>query len=336
MILEKYFPNKPMMLATNFVSIVQKPLEIQGFVQVHGILTKRPGYEFFETTSYEEIYADIVQNLENPGVEHVVLDIDSPGGEVSGLFDLCDFIRQAKREKSIVALANDDCLSAAYAIAASCSKVLVSRTSAVGSIGVIATHLDVSEADKKDGLRYTTIFKGARKNDLNPHEPLKNEALAALDDECERLYEMFVELVAKGRKLSVEAVKATEAGIFYGENAVKAGLADEVTTFFERKEIMEIDEEIIEKPAVLAEGQDQEADTFRSEISEIAKLCKLAKMPEKLAEFVESGVSVEEAREALMKALAGKTEDILSAVSMSQKPPESPVVAAAKARATQI
>ena len=57
-------------------------------------------------------------------------------------------------------------------------------------------------------------------------------------------------------------------------------------------------------------------------------------MPEKLAEFIEAGTSVDEAREALMKAMACKTEDILSAVSMSQKPPESPVVAAAKARIT--
>jgi ClpP class serine protease len=132
-------------------------------IPVHGILTKRPGYEFFETTSYEEIYEDISKNLENLGISEIVLDIDSPGGEVSGLFDLCEFIQQAKSEKPIVAYANDDCLSAAYAIAASCSKVLVNRTSAVGSIGVIATHLDVSEADKKDGLKYTTIFKGGEK-----------------------------------------------------------------------------------------------------------------------------------------------------------------------------
>ena len=330
MILEKYFPNKPMMLATNFASAAPKPLEIRGFVQIHGILTKRPGYEFFETTSYEEIYTDISKNLENPGVEQIILDIDSPGGEVSGLFDLCEFISLAKREKLIIALANDDCLSAAYAIAASCSKVLVSRTSAVGSIGVIATHLDVSEADKKDGFAYTTIFKGARKNDLNPHKPLENEALAALDEECERLYEMFVELVAKGRNISTTAVRATEAGIFYGENAVKAGLADEVTTTFRMEKIMEVDGENAGNPAILG----GEPDPYKSEITEIAKLCKLAKMPEKLAEFIEAGTSVDEAREALMKAMACKTEDILSAVSMSQKPPESPVVAAAKARIT--
>jgi signal peptide peptidase SppA len=246
-----------------------------------------------------------------------MLDIDSPGGEVSGLFDLCDFISQAKSEKPITAYANDNCLSAAYAIAASCSKVLVNRTSAVGSIGVIATHLDVSEADKKYGLKYTTIFRGARKNDLNPHEPLADEEFADLNDELDRLYEMFVELVAKGRRLSIDAVKATEAGIFYGENTVKAGLADVITTTFRKEKTME-------------------TDTFKADLSEISRLCRLAKMPEKLAEFVESGISIDEARDSLMRALASKTEDIRSTISANVMPEESPVVAAAKARAAQV
>jgi signal peptide peptidase SppA len=302
-------------------------------IPVHGILTKRPSYGFFESTSYEEIFENISEAVENPDVSEIVLDIDSPGGEVSGLFDLCDFIAEACKTKQITACANDDCLSAAYAIAASCSKVLVNRTSAVGSIGVIATHLDVSEADKQDGLRYTTLYKGARKNDLNPHEPLANEAFAGLDDELGRLYEMFTELVAKGRKMSAEAVKATEAGIFYGENAVKAGLADEITTQFKKEKIMEIEEKPMKIEEAIRAEPEAFSDDFKADLAEIAKLCKLAKMPEKLAEFVESGASVEEARDALMKALAGKTEDIRSTISMAQTPAESPVVAAAKARA---
>jgi signal peptide peptidase SppA len=183
-------------------------------IPIHGILTKRQSCEFFESTSYEEIFENIAATLENPAVSEIVLDIDSPGGAVAGLFDLCDFIAEACKIKQITAYANDACLSAAYAVAASCSKVLVNRTSAVGSIGVIATHLDISEADKKDGFRYTTIFRGARKNDLNPHEPLANEAFAGLSRELDRLYEMFVELVARGRNMSVDVVKATEAGIF--------------------------------------------------------------------------------------------------------------------------
>jgi signal peptide peptidase SppA len=300
-------------------------------IPVHGILIKRPCRGFFEATSYEEIYENIAAAVENSGTSEIMLDIDSPGGEVSGLFDLCDFIAEACKTKQITAYANDMCLSAAYAIAASCSKVLVNRTSAVGSIGVIATHLDVSEADKKDGLKYTTIFKGARKNDLNPHEPLADEAFTGLNTELDRLYEIFVELVARGRKLSVDAIRSTEAGIFYGENAVKAGLADAITTSFKKE-----DSPPLEKIMETEEKMTKEPDAFRADLAEIAKLCKLAKMPEKLAEFVESGVSIDEARDSLMKALASKTEEIRSTISANVMPVESPVVAAAKARANTI
>ncbi len=81
-----------------------------------------------------------------------MLDIDSPGGEVSGLFDLVDFIFNSRNKKPIFSVANDYACSAAYAIASATEKIFVTRTSCVGSIGVIATHLDVSEADKKDGM----------------------------------------------------------------------------------------------------------------------------------------------------------------------------------------
>jgi signal peptide peptidase SppA len=339
MIIAKYFPNKPMLIEPSAVIITCKKqvklIDFQGIatIPVHGILTKTSTYfeDFFETTSYEEIYQNIAAAVDNPRVSKIILDIDSPGGEVSGLFDLCDFIAEACKIKPIIAHANDSCLSAAYAIAANCSQILVNRTSAVGSIGVIATHLDVSGADKKDGLKYTTIFKGARKNDLNPHEPMNTGALESLNKELDRLYEMFVALVAKGRNITVEAVKATEAGIFYGEDAIKTNLADQITTQFKREKIMEDEEKITEEQISLA-ANSESLESYRSEIAEIARLCKLARMPGKLAEFIEAGASVDDVREALMKALANKTEDIRSAISVHEKPAESPVVAAATAR----
>jgi signal peptide peptidase SppA len=334
-ILTKFFANKPMMIEANFTPIMPKFYETPGVIPIHGILTRWANFfgNFIGTVSYDEIYEAINSALENPKIEQIVLDIDSPGGEVSGLFDLCDFIASARKTKQITAHANDNCLSAAYAIASNCSKVLVNRTSAIGSIGVIATHLNVSEADKKEGLKYTTIFKGARKNDLNPHGPIENEAFVGLDEECTRLYEMFVELVSKSRDISADAVKATEAGIFYGPDAVKIGLADEIVSSFKMENFMKTEEEFTENPNVELTNC---SSNYKAEIAEIAKLCKLAKMPEKLAEFVESGVSVDEARDALMKALAGRSDIIRSTISTNENPADSPVVAVAKARAAQI
>ena len=68
-------------------------------IPIYGVLTKRPYDDFEESISYEEIYDKICQGLENPNVEEIILDIDSPGGETGGLFDLCDFIYEVRSRK---------------------------------------------------------------------------------------------------------------------------------------------------------------------------------------------------------------------------------------------
>jgi hypothetical protein len=118
-----------------------------------------------------------------------------------------------------------------YAIASSADQVYVTRTGGVGSVGVIALHVDQSRYDAKMGRVYTAIFAGARKNDFNPHEPLSEAATSGLRMEIDRLYEIFVQTVARNRDLKAALVRNTEAGIFYGGNALVAGLADRVGTF---------------------------------------------------------------------------------------------------------
>ena len=318
-------------------------------IPIYGVLTKRPYDDFEESTSYEEIYDKICQCLENPNVEEIILDIDSPGGETGGLFDLCDFIYESRAKKPIIAYANDSCFSAGYAIASSCSKVLVTRTSGVGSIGVIATHVSQTEFNKKEGFNFTTLFKGARKNDLNPNEEITPKAAENLDIELDRLYKMFVDLVARNRNLPVSKIIETEAGIFYGEDAIAIGLADELTTCFKlnnlRMDIFRMEKNMdIEiktetenenKIETLEEKIIEKTDDYKAEISEITRLCKLAKMPEKLAEFVENGTTLADARDLLMKSLANKNDDIRSTITAGTKMSsklESPVIAAARAR----
>lgn len=201
-------------------------------ISVHGALSKRPGLfdAFFGLTSYEVLENSITQALNDSDVSGIMLDVDSPGGEVSGLFDLADFIYSAREIKPIWAFSNDDAYSAAYAIASSAEKVFVTRTGGVGSIGVIATHVDQSSFDEKLGVKYTTIYAGNRKNDFNPHAELTTEASKLLQKEIDRLYEMFVSLVSRNRDISEREVRNTEAGLFFGESSLSAGLADQVLT----------------------------------------------------------------------------------------------------------
>jgi signal peptide peptidase SppA len=262
-------------------------------IPIHGILTKSPGAfdDFLGMTSYERIQAQIEEALADREIETILLDIDSPGGEVSGLFDLADFIYNARAQKKIIAIANDDAYSAAYGIASSAEKVFVTRTSGIGSIGVIASHVDQSGFDEKQGIKYRTIFAGSRKNDLNPHEPITSESLESLQEEVTRLYGMFVQLIARNRNLSTQAIKSTEAGLYFGQNAIEIGLADEVTTFSELKEkILFINKKEVFN---MTNSKEQNSEDLidkdkrigckkcRNEILELTHLCNLSRMPEK-------------------------------------------------------
>ncbi len=302
-------------------------------IPIHGILTKKPGAfdEMLGMTSYEQIEEQITQALADSSIEKIILEIDSPGGEVNGIFDLADFIYSARGKKRIIAIANDDAYSAAYAIASSAEKVLVSRTSGVGSIGVIASHIDQSGFDEKCGIKYTTVFAGSRKNDLNPHEPITSESLESLQKEVDRLYEMFVQLIARNRGLSIEKIRSTEAGLYFGEKAVEIGLADGMTILSSINKNRSIT--MNEQTTNNVKEETDNLTKYRSEVLELIRLCNLSKMPERIGEFIEQSVSVEQAREVLMELLAerAKKTEILSAI--PQNSGEELMMQVAKSRA---
>lgn len=197
-------------------------------IPIHGSLVRRGlGVDAASgLTSYADLGRQLDQALADPAVQGIVLDVDSPGGEAGGVFELGERVRVAGAIKPVWAVASDSAFSAAYAIACGASRLIVSRTGGVGSVGVIALHVDQSLRDAQDGYRFTPIFAGDRKNDFSPHAPLSDAATGRLQAEVDRLYGLFVAHVAGMRGLSEDAVRATEAGLFFGPEAVSAGLAD--------------------------------------------------------------------------------------------------------------
>ena len=181
------------------------------------------------TTGYDGIAAKIAQCEADPDVLGVMLDIDSPGGEVAGCFALCDVIASAK--KPIWGHANEHACSAAYALLSQCSAAYASQTAQVGSIGVVIAHTDMSAAAQAAGIVITLIHAGAKKVDGNPYESLPESVRAEMQESCESTRSLFAGYVAKGRKLDVSGVLATEAAIFTGEAAFSAGLIDGVASF---------------------------------------------------------------------------------------------------------
>lgn len=294
-------------------------------IPILGTLVRRTfGLDAFSgLTSYGLIASQIDEAVADPAVRAILLDIDSPGGEAGGVFDLADRIYAARSLKPIWAVANEDAFSAAYALAASAECIFLPRTAGVGSIGVIAVHLDQSQAEAHEGLSYTAIFAGERKNDMTPHEPLSDPARVVLQEEVNRVYDLFVNSVARMRGLDVEAVKATEAGLFMGENAIAVGLADYSGTFEDALTAVRLSLMVPETksdPAPLPENPEQPGQIFPPQpvedmrlqahqqvmayAAEITQLCQLAGLPDKAADMIARHVPVAQARKALLEAKA--------------------------------
>ena len=200
-------------------------------VPVQGTLLKKESFlsSWSGASSYEQIQRQVARAVDDASVRAILLDVDSPGGETSGCFELADYIYSIRGVKPVYAAANDIALSAAYAIASSASRVFVTRTGAVGSIGVYALHVDQSAFDKDLGAKYTFIFAGEKKVDGNPHEPLSESAKGDIQAEVDREYGIFVETVARNRKASAKTIAGTQAGLFWADNAIPL-LADQVGT----------------------------------------------------------------------------------------------------------
>jgi len=182
--------------------------------------------------SYTNIQNQLVEAMKNPDIKGILLDVDSPGGQASGCFELADIVLDARERKPIWSIANAMACSAAYALASSATRFHVTPSAEVGSIGVVLMHADYSAAVKEAGVVVTYIYAGKHKVDGNPYEPLPASVKADLQEEVDYSYERFVSLVAARRPGMAERdIRKTEARSFNAEKAVDLGLADEMASF---------------------------------------------------------------------------------------------------------
>lgn len=204
-------------------------------LNISGVLVNRfePGLCDPGPLSYSELRAAFDTAMADPSLEAIVMRIESPGGMASGLMDLVDHVVAQRGTKPIYASVDDYAYSAAYALASAADEVWVTRSSGAGSIGVIAYHVDQSGWNAKKGLKVTAIYSGAHKNDFSPHEQLSESTLQWLQEHIDKGRQDFAATVARNRGMEIEAVLATEAGVYFGADAIAAGLADRMGTFYD-------------------------------------------------------------------------------------------------------
>jgi signal peptide peptidase SppA len=350
------------------------PIAITGgiaVVPVMGTLVSRSGYVAAESGlhSYGEVGRTIEEAMQDQAVRGVLLDIDSAGGEVGGLFDLVDRIRalKAASSKPLWAVANESALSAAYAIASTADRIYVTRTGEVGSIGIVAVHVDESGADAQEGLAWTYIFAGERKVDGNPHEALSARARATIQADVDRLHEQFCTLVAVNRGLIPDTVRATEAAIYRGELAISSGLADRTGTLEQaaaemmselesgpgapvsrtslRKTMMTTNEATHEplvaggsEPHVPRPEVQELANSLRAEYAEIAAVAaQAARLGVEIdaADAMRRGICPDALRRSVLETLAQRAEvnAVVSTAPVASSNGESPIVRRARERA---
>jgi signal peptide peptidase SppA len=203
-------------------------------IPVHGTISKRMNLfsRVSGGVSTEQLKDEIEEALSDDGIKSILLDIESPGGSVDGIFELSDFIYESRGKKPITAFANGLMASAAYLIGSATDKIIGTQAAQVGSIGVITKHFDYSERNKQEGVTETIITAGKYKAIGSDNKPLSVEDKKYIQDRLDYFYTLFVDSVARNRDVSAETVLSDMADgrIFIGKQAQWAGLIDEIGT----------------------------------------------------------------------------------------------------------
>lgn len=203
-------------------------------VPVYGVITQKAGLfsEFLGETSIESMASMFDSIVADDSIGTVVLDVDSPGGSVYGVQEFADKVYAARAKKRIIAAANPFAASAALWIASQADEIYVTPSGEIGSIGVLAIHQEASGFEKSVGIKTTIIKAGKYKAEANPHEPLGDDARAAIQERVDDYYQAFIKAVARGRNVPISKVESDFGqGRMLGANqAVRTGLADGVMT----------------------------------------------------------------------------------------------------------
>lgn len=207
-----------------------------GVVSIRGPLTNRdsPWNALFGITSYNDIRRAMIAAASDSSIRAVLLDIESGGGAVSGVADTADLISKVDREvKPVYAYSGDRMASAAMWLGASARKIFNGQLATLGSVGILATHMDHSKQLKAEGITPTIIRAGKYKALANPLEPLSDDGKDQIQAEVDTAYSVFIGHVAKSRGMTAEDAdrRIGQGRLFYGQAAVDAGLSDGVSTF---------------------------------------------------------------------------------------------------------
>lgn len=205
-------------------------------IPIQGIIAKKMNLftQISGGVSTQLVGRNIQTALNDPEISGILLDIDSPGGTVDGTQELANIVFEGRNKKPIIAYTDGMMASAAYWIGSAAKEIYISGdTPHIGSIGVVAAHVDYSAWEKKEGIKTTEIYAGKYKRIASQYKPLSKEGKQSIQDRVDYIYSIFVDQIARHRGVSSETVlkNMADGKIFIGRQAMTASLVDGVSTF---------------------------------------------------------------------------------------------------------
>lgn len=188
--------------------------------------------------SVGQAVADVRRARFDLEIDGILLDVDSPGGEVTVSDELWCAIKDFRASRTdtkvprfVVALMGSTAASGAYYACSAADWIVARPTTLTGSIGVKIESFNVRKLAEDNGVRAVSVTSGPHKNMLDPFTDLTDEQRRMLQSEVDALQALFVSRVAEGRhgRLTEDRVKALADGrLFLGPEAQEKGLVDAV------------------------------------------------------------------------------------------------------------
>ena len=180
-------------------------------------------------TGMEYVRRAVTRGMEDPAVSGVLFDIQSPGSEGRGIFELTKMVSDMRGQKPMRAFAHY-AFSGGFSLATAADELVVAPSGHTGSVGVVSTHVDLSQMFEQWGIKHTFVHSGKHKVDGNVYQPLSESVKEKWQNECDRMYDTFVATVAANRGISEEEVRDTEAQIYDASDSQEIGFADSMST----------------------------------------------------------------------------------------------------------
>jgi signal peptide peptidase SppA len=199
-------------------------------IPIHGTLLNRCNWSWGFITGYQYIRRMLNAALDDDDVETIVFDVDSPGGEAAGCFELAREIMASRRVKPSLSMVDSVAASGGIALGAAPTKIYAIPSARIGSIGVYRMHVSWEENLKKAGIKVTFATAGEHKTEGNAYQDLPNKVLQQWNEEVGKTWDDFIALVAEARGLSEDDVRATQAQVYRADEAMDKGLIDAVKT----------------------------------------------------------------------------------------------------------